>query len=193
MKKNVWKKNGVCAGLASLALLAGLTSLAGADGGFSINGTPLSESQSIDEPGASVKVPAAIKRGFYLTKDNYTTVQAPTACAKGYHMASMWELLDVTTLIYHYKHPYAYTKADSGYGPPSSWYGWVRTGFDSNASATAGTGNCNNWTSTSNTDHTVAVRLTGSWKTAQGALGPWEATSFTCGTSGPVWCVSDKK
>ncbi|HHO47724.1 MAG TPA: hypothetical protein ENN06_04615 [Desulfobacteraceae bacterium] len=58
---------------------------------------------------------------FYLTAANYHTNEALTACGAGYHMASLWEILNVTNLVYEYDNPAAYTKADSGYGPPSNW------------------------------------------------------------------------
>jgi hypothetical protein len=131
------------------------------------------------------------ERHAYLTKTNYATNQALAACASGYHMASLWELYDVSNLIYDYGHPAAYTKADSGHGPPSYWYGWARTGYDSSSSSTAGTGNCNNWSSISSTVYGVSVRLSRMWETAPGDIGPWDATSFTCNFTGPVWCVKD--
>jgi hypothetical protein len=95
-------------------------------------------------------------------------------------MASLWELVDISNLIYDYVHPAAHTKDDSGYGPPSFWYGWIRTGGSSSNSATTGTGNCLNWTSTSSADSGVSVRLSRTWETAPGDIGPWDATSFTC-------------
>jgi hypothetical protein len=130
-------------------------------------------------------------RHFYLTAANYATNRVRTACASGYHMASLWELYDVSNLVYDYGHPAAYTKADSGYGPPSYWYGWVRTGYDSSSSSTTGTGNCNNWSNTSSSVYGVSVRLSRTWETASGDIGPWDATSFTCNYTGPVWCVGD--
>lgn len=130
-------------------------------------------------------------RHVYLTKANYATNQVRTACASGYHMASLWEILDVSNLIYDYSHSAAYTKADSGYGPPSYWYGWVRTGYDSSSSSTTGTGNCNNWSSTSSSVYGVSVRLSRTWETAPGDIGTWDTTSFTCNYTGPVWCVGD--
>jgi hypothetical protein len=159
----------------------------------SINGPDADGDQVLDQSVKAVTVPAAIKHGYYLTAANYATNAALTACAKGYHMASVWELLDISTMVYHYKHPYAMLKADSGYGPPSYWNGWVRTGGDASGSSTAGTGNCQAWTSNSGSDYGVAVRLTNTWKVAQGALGFWEATSFNCNIPGPVWCVADKQ
>ena len=157
------------------------------------NGEEPDAQQSLIEPLAAVKVPAPIKRGFYLTNTNYACDQVLTACARGYHTASMWELLDISTLNYHYKHPYAEVKDDSGRGAPSYWYGWVRTGYYSSNSSTAGTGNCINWTSVSGADYGVSVRLTNNWQTALGAIGPWEATAFPCYYTGPVWCISDKR
>lgn len=128
---------------------------------------------------------------FYLTDANYTTDQPLTACASGYHMASLWEILDVSNATYAYSHPAAHVKTDSGNGPPSGWYGWVRTGWASSDSSTTGTGNCLNWSSIDLSDYGVAVRLATAWETAPGDISTWDATSFTCNFNGPVWCVSD--
>ena len=128
-------------------------------------------------------------RHFYLTNSSYLPDQALSACAAGYHMASFWEILDVTNLSYDYDHPDAYTKADSGYGPPSYWYGWVRTGQDSAGTNTAGMGNCLNWTDRTGTNYAVAVRLTRTWETPPNEITPWDATSFSCLSTAPVWCV----
>ncbi len=128
---------------------------------------------------------------MYLTTLNYYPNTAKTACAPGYHMASLWELYDISNLTYDYANPLAYTKADSGSGPPSGWYGWVRTGYESLGSATAGTGNCLNWTSADPASYGVSVRLSTAWETAPGDIGPWDATSFTCSLVGPVWCVGE--
>ena len=130
-------------------------------------------------------------RHFYLTNASYTPNAALTACASGYHMASLWEILDVSNLTYDYGHPAAYTKPDSGYGPPSNWYGWVRTGGSSSNSSVAGSGNCLNWSSNSGIDFGVAVRLSNTWETAPGDISTWDANSFTCTTTAPVWCVGN--
>ncbi len=134
---------------------------------------------------------AGAGRHYYLTNANYATNLAKTACAAGYHMASFWEILDVSNLIYDYDHPAAHTKADSGYGPPSFWNGWVRTGWDSSGSTTTGSGNCLNWTSNSSADSGVTVRLSRTWETAPGDIFTWDATSWPCNIVGPVWCVRD--
>lgn len=130
-------------------------------------------------------------RHYYLSSANYNGSQVLTACAVGYHLASFWEIQDTSNLTYDYNHPLAYNKADSGFGPPSLWYGWVRTGQDSSGSNVAGTGNCLNWTSNANTNSGVFVRLTDTWETPPGEIGPWDATPFTCNFVGPVWCVGD--
>ena len=136
-------------------------------------------------------VPSQPGRHVYLTNFDRTPDQALTACSEGYHMASIWELADISNLIYDYKHPDAYTKADSGKGPPSYWYGWVRTGYDITGANTAGTGNCLNWTSTLRTNYGTIARLTNTWDTPTGALSPWEADTWYCGGIAPVWCVGD--
>ncbi len=144
------------------------------------------------EPGIGAAVAAGRGRLYYLTEANFSTSQALTACAAGYHMASMWEIIDPSNLTYDYTNPAAHTKADSGQGPPSLWYGWVRTGGDSSGSGTAGTGNCNNWTSNSNAVSGVSVRLSRTWETPPNEIGGiWDATSFTCNFTGPVWCARD--
>jgi hypothetical protein len=131
------------------------------------------------------------KPHFYLTDATYETNQVKTACATGYHMASLWEILDVSNLIYDYDHPAAHVKDDSGQGPPSYWYGWIRTGQDSSGSGTTGSGNCLNWTTTGSSEYGVAVRLSRTWETAPGDIFTWDATSFSCGFLGEVWCVKD--
>jgi hypothetical protein len=152
-------------------------------------GSALVPAAGAEKSPSVVYTPAGPGRHFYLTNSSFTPDHALTACATGYHMASLWEILDVTNLTYDYRHPAAETKADSGQGPPSNWYGWVRTGFDSSGSSTTGQGNCLTWSSASGTNNGVAVRLSNDWETAPGDIFVWDATSFSCGMGGPVWCV----
>ena len=126
-----------------------------------------------------------------MTDANYFTDQALTACASGYHMASLWEILDVSNLTYDYDHPAAHTKTDSGFGPPSFWHGWVRTGQSSSGSSTTGSGNCLNWSTRSGSSNGVSVRLSRTWETAPGDIFTWDANTFACSIPGPVWCVGD--
>ena len=131
-------------------------------------------------------------RHYYLTDADYKADEPLTACAEGYHMASLWEILDPSNLIYRYDHPDAHTKDDSGQGPPSHRYGWVRTGGYSSTINTAGVGNCSAWTSTDEGDYGVCVLLSRTWETPPGEIGGvWDATSFRCSVTAPVWCVED--
>ena len=161
-----------------------------------INGEWIPEDAVVSEQSTSTistltVSPTSYRRIFYLTNLNYPTNQTLTACGAGYHMASLWEIINVTNLVYEYDNPAAHTRADSGYGPPSGWYGWVRTGYDSSGSSTTGSGNCLNWTSIDVANYGVSVRLSNSWETAPGDIFTWDATSFTCNFTGPVWCVRD--
>ena len=130
-------------------------------------------------------------RHAYLTSSTYATNAVLTACISGYHMASMWEILDVSNLVYDYNLAAAYKRDDSGYGPPSDWNGWVRTGVASSGENTIGTGNCKNWTSVAGTDYGVSVRLSRFWQSAPGDLLAWDATNYTCNYVGPVWCIKN--
>ncbi len=56
-------------------------------------------------------------RKFYLTKTLHTGAQALSACATGYHMASLWEIHDPTNLRYNTELGFT-SGSDSGFGPP---------------------------------------------------------------------------
>src|SRR5713101_2701163 len=76
-------------------------------------------------------------RRFYLTTATFQGNKVIDACARGFHMASRFEVLDVSTLRYDSR--IGLTSDDSGSGPPShaAAYGsqdptgWVRTGGSS--------------------------------------------------------------
>jgi len=134
------------------------------------------------------------QRKFYLTKTaDYNGSQARSACAEGYHMASLWEILDPSNL--RYNRLLGFTRADSGLGPPNATRGWIRTGFDADASATVGTGNCQAWTSDHFEDRGTSVLLTTDWSTTTHEfvtrIGPWVAGPFSCFNTTRVWCVQD--
>ena len=84
-------------------------------------------------------------RTFYLTKDFHDGSQALTACAPGFHMASLWEIFDPSNL--RYDATLGFTRDDSGSGPPQGSFGWIRTGTGATTSNFAGVGNCNAWQS----------------------------------------------
>lgn len=137
-------------------------------------------------------------RQYYLTPDTYegnepggTDGNGAGVCADGYHFASMWEILDPSNLKYNTV--LGYNRDDSGQGPPSNVAGWVRTGNVSSASDTVGTGNCNNWTSSSPSgDQGPQARLDSSWDSA-GHFPGWVVAHDMSGCGHPtqVWCVED--
>src|ERR1700730_18042199 len=74
-------------------------------------------------------------RGYYLTKSTITGSKVLTACASGYHFASIWEILNTSDL--HYNTTLRRTNVNSGNGAPAYTshsttadvpYGWIRTG-----------------------------------------------------------------
>jgi hypothetical protein len=136
-------------------------------------------------------MPAGNGRHVYVTAAFYLPAQALSACASPYHMASFWEIMDVSNLIYDGAHPDAATWSDSGSGPPSEDAGWVRTGYDSSTTNAAGMGNCNNWTSSSGTSYGTAARLSRQWETAPSQADLWDVLPYPCNLSGRVWCVRD--
>lgn len=136
-------------------------------------------------------VPGSSGRHFYLTAADHSPDEALAACASGYRMASLWEMLDVSNLTYDADHPDAYIQDDSGSGPPSGWNGWVRTGRNTSGSNSAGSGNCLTWTSRDSSHYGTAVQLSSAWESAPGEIGAWNAGAYQCSLSGPVWCVGE--
>jgi hypothetical protein len=129
-------------------------------------------------------------RQYYLTQSiAFDGNEAAGACAVGYHMASVWELLDTSNL--QYNTVLGRTQADSGYGPPSGWEGWVRTGHGNSTSGPAGQPNCNGWSSDSSGHFGTSVYLTYDWEADQD-LSTWITGTWTCNTTMPVWCVADQ-
>ena len=132
---------------------------------------------------------SAALRQYYVTKDRYEATNAKTACAQGYHFASLWEIWDPSNLKYNTD--LGLTRDDSGQGPPSGIYGWVRTGYNSELMGGAGTGNCDNWTDIDGC--ATKVELPINWVDG-GDIGIWDTLYDECwneGEGGRVWCVED--
>jgi hypothetical protein len=134
---------------------------------------------------ASAPAAAGAKK-YFLTMDNFPGDQALEACGKGYHMAALWEILDVTLLKYDAQR--GQTRSDSGSGPAAELFGWIRTGTGASNSTGAGVGNCNAWTSNLVTDYGSMVELNGGWDEPAVSASPWNPATATCDTTLPVWC-----
>jgi hypothetical protein len=140
---------------------------------------------------ATLAAAAAAPRQFYLTQTTFMGDQTLTACAPGYHMASLWEILDPSELAYNTS--LGYTSGDSGQGPATGARGRIRTGGISISGGGAGTANCKAWTSSSSSDYGTTAWLPSDWDT-QPPMFVWNAeSSFSsrCDSPERVWCVED--
>jgi hypothetical protein len=142
-------------------------------------------------------------RKFYRTMNSYTPTRASTACASGYHFASIWELLDPSNLEYAGEHPDAWVGIgwDMGEGPftgsgtgafAAGKHGWIRTGYDADAtSGVPGQANCNNWvTSQDPNDYGTTAGLSWKWGVAED-FSVWDLGTSECKYATGVWCVED--
>lgn len=128
-------------------------------------------------------------RKFYLTKTGHVGNEALTACAGGYHMASVWEISDPSNLRYDTE--FGATLADSGFGPPSGetlTTGWIRTGSRASLSSPSGTANCNAWTVGTNIGLGSTAWFTNTWNNFPASL---RTDAAECGSAVHVWCVQD--
>jgi len=131
-------------------------------------------------------------RRFYQTKGSVSGAQTLTACAPGFHFASLWEIYDVSTLEYDERLGYSHPGA--GRGPSSVAEAWVRTGF---SQVWLGDDrfepNCNSWSSDSPDEFGAAVKLETDWRegTVQSPIAPWRPYRMNCVKSFRVWCVED--
>lgn len=179
-----------------LALLAVLASLWG--GPVARAEPPKSQPPGDARPAASYKEarypaptkPACPSRRYYLTKATVDGAHALTACASGYHMASIWEIHEPAVL--QYNTALGRTQADSGSGPPipdiapaTSVGGWVRTGNVANTSGGVGESNCAAWTVAGASQSGNVASLSTNWNVV------WAANSVGCNQLHSVWCVQD--
>jgi len=136
-------------------------------------------------------------RRYYLTKEsfrggdkNLLEENGAGACTLGYHMASMWELLDPSALRYNPN--LGYGNDDSGLGPPSYTPGWIRTGFQMTDTAVIpGKANCGAWLE--NDGYGTIVNLPSDWDdNNQRDIHFWDAAFRSCMKETQAWCVSDE-
>jgi hypothetical protein len=141
---------------------------------------------------AASQAPPVTMRRFYLTADPVLDAsQAITACAPGYHMASLWEILDPSEL--RYNPDLGATAADSGQGPPvwvtTDYHGWVRTGNIASSLDITGLGNCEAWTSNDAAEWGTTATLPLYWGAGVEDVHVWDTGRWPCSASLRVWCV----
>ena len=142
--------------------------------------------------GLSIGIPSLadaldLRRKFYLTQDTFDGSQPLMACAKGFHMASLWEILDPSNLKYDTTR--GVTFDDSGSGPPTNIDGWIRTGAGNLDSGGPGNANCRTWTSNVDPDKGTTASLETNWPGSGTAISPWKANDILCSATTRVWCV----
>lgn len=126
-----------------------------------------------------IQGPACSLRKYYLTKGFFTGGQPLTACAAGYHFASLDELLQPSSLQYNTS--LGRTSSDAGEGPPSSSQGWMRNGPNS----------CGLWTSSAVSDR-GALAFLDAWGAPASGISPWgQIGAVACDLPLSVWCVED--
>ena len=150
-----------------------------------------------NQPVSAQRVKDDGRRTFYLTQSFFDGSQALNACAAGFHMASIYEILDPTNL--KYDTTLGITTGDSGSGPPQgpAKGGWVRTGYgafpeEGPVVTTPATGNqtCGAWTSNSGQGTTVQLFVGWDFHEAP-RMNPWWPALVSCSEQLRVWCVRD--
>ena len=129
-------------------------------------------------------------RKYYLTQGGYYGNTALTACASGYHMASLWELLDSSNL--EYNSDLGAVRADSGAGPRAGSGAWIRTGWDSETgTGIPGRDNCAAWTSNDGGHGGTVAWLPNNWTGGHEDMHVWAVDTAACDDFRGVWCVED--
>lgn len=124
------------------------------------------------------------RRRYYLTTFSLEGDHGADDCEGAFHMAAMFELLDLSNLEYDTTRGITY--ADSGSGPPTV-EGWIRTGRNFFTSVACADGS-NPWTSS---DMGV-MGTTASPLAVEGDGSPrWMTQLRFCDTPRPIWCVED--
>ena len=135
------------------------------------------------------------RRRFYVSPVGVMGDSTLTACDDGFHMASIWEMLDVTRLRYDTSR--GHLTSDMGSGPPNVLAAWVRTGRGDGNQDFAGRANCDSWTSANPLHYGSFAVLQSYWNPLQGGppadsrLPGWQGGSASCDTNARVWCIED--
>jgi hypothetical protein len=131
-------------------------------------------------------------RRFYLSRNGANGAQASSACAHGFHMTSLFEILDPSHL--EYDTVLGLARPDSGKGPPTGATGWIRTGYDAGGDffgAVQGKENCG--AGAGGTGGQIAS-LVSDWSPTTpntSRFAAWDFSVAFCNSERSVWCVQD--
>ncbi len=148
----------------------------------------MSDGDAVAGPETRTASRASGMRQFYLGGAAAGST-ATTTCAAGYHMASLWEINDPSNLKYNTG--LGYTSDDSGDGPPTTTWGWVRTGYVSSDANIPGKANCLGWTSHGLNRYGTTAGLPMTWNNDIQDLGIWDLGAGDCSMAHAVWCIED--
>lgn len=127
-------------------------------------------------------------RRFYLTTEAVGGDAVLSACADGFHAASLWEILDPSGLVYD---P-VLGNGTRGSSPLSNVFGWIRTGSSpTSVTNQPGTDNCEHYSSS--TGFGTQAALAARWVLPEESqrFGFWNVATGACNNPQAVWCVED--
>jgi hypothetical protein len=118
-------------------------------------------------------------RLFYVTPGLFAGNQVLTACASGYHLASIWEIRDPSNFAYDTRR--GLRNASYQAGPPAFLEAWLDDGQEPNVNH-----DCTGWTDSSGSFGRTAYL-------GIHYAGPvfYELAQTDCGEEHHVWCASD--
>lgn len=128
-------------------------------------------------------------RKYYLTEASFVGNQVLTACAAGYHTASLWEILDPSNLVYDTSLGYRYIPGDGT--PPTGVSGWARTGNVPSIGNGAGNGNCGLWSFAAADHYGTLIELPDDWTAPGSSMGVWLTGYAECTEAYRVWCAGN--
>ena len=157
--------------------------------GVSRTGIAVSTLQAAVNDGAPAKA-----KVYYLTVNSFTGGDAITACDSGFHMASLSEIQDPSSLQYANRSTAAYDSLVDGQrlGPPSYQMGWVRSGVYLPSGFVYDCGDfLNNHDNPSGTILGLNDWFEAGTEQTASTLIRWQAIHQSCSQPDPVWCVEN--
>jgi hypothetical protein len=163
---------------------------------------------AVTEPPATVNagVPAQRKM-YYLTLTSFTAADAIMACDSGFHMASISEIQDPSSVQYApgrkptYDSTYKFVPFDQASDQFPDHTGWVRAG-DGLSGVVQDQDNCDLWKSSSAQQSGTTMTRRSLWGENNGhslyeesdPAAWWQSTqTASCSQPEPVWCVEDSE